>query len=53
MFSLSDLYIGKQWPHNLVSIFSTDQINLSDLGRGSPKNHLYQFIFKLPWRSSF
>ena len=33
---------NKNWP-----LFSTDQINLSNLGRGSPKDHLCQTIAKL------
>ena len=54
--------ITKNWPHPLVAMFfdnkilkflhpwwpcfSTDQYNLNNCGRGSPKDHLCQIIFK-------
>ena len=46
------LYIWKTGPTPCQSCFSIDQMNLSDLGSGSPKEHLCKIISKLA-HSSF
>ena len=48
IFFMFSLYLHwTNWPCPMVAMLSTDHINLNNLGRESPKDHLCQLIANL------